>query len=91
MTSQLGPVGQEMTKRLGTQLAPVELAIEDQSASHAGHSGARPEGETHFLVDIVSAAFVGKSRLERQRLVYRAIGDLMPSRIHALSIKTRLP
>lgn len=91
MSQELGPVGREMRARIETALAPKALIVEDQSASHAGHSGARPEGETHFQVTVTSAAFDGQTRLARQRMVYEAVGDLMPSPIHALAIKTQLP
>ena len=57
-------------RKLRHALSPARLAIVDQSHLHAGHVGARPEGETHFRVEVVSAAFEGKSRLARQRLVY---------------------
>lgn len=83
----LGPVGQELESRLRGGLNPTSLEIVDQSAAHAGHSGARPEGETHFAVRIASASFDGLSRVDRQRLVFEHVGDLMERRIHALSIK----
>jgi BolA protein len=74
--------------RLAT-LAPVSLAIEDQSHRHAGHAGARDGG--HFHVDIVAGVFSGKGTLARHRLVYDAAGELMRGRIHALSIHARAP
>jgi BolA family transcriptional regulator, general stress-responsive regulator len=73
-------------QRLTAALAPSHLALVDQSAQHAGHAGARPEGESHFRLTIVSEAFAGRSRIERQRLVFAALGDLMQTDIHALSI-----
>ena len=58
---------------------------------HAGHAGARPEGETHFSVTIVSAAFIGQSRVARQRLVYQTLADELATRVHALSLTTLAP
>ncbi|NHC05339.1 BolA family protein [Azonexus fungiphilus] len=70
-------------------LAPLHLDITDDSHRHAGHAGTRDGG--HFTVDIVAAAFSGKSTLARHRLVYDAAGDLMHGRIHALAIRARSP
>ena len=84
-------IAQIIEKKLAAAFAPVELVIEDESAKHAGHSGARPEGETHFRVRIVSAAFAGLSRVERQRRVYAALADEMKSRVHALALVTLAP
>jgi BolA protein len=61
------------------------------SHRHAGHAGARPEGETHFAVKITSAAFAGLSRVARQRLVYETLKDELASRVHALSLTTLTP
>jgi BolA protein len=76
---------------LNAALAPSRLELLDQSALHAGHAGARPEGESHFQLTIVAAAFAGKSRVERQRMVFAALGDLMQSEIHALAITALTP
>jgi BolA family transcriptional regulator, general stress-responsive regulator len=78
-------------QRLTAALAPSRLDLTDESALHAGHAGARPEGESHFRVLIVAATFAGKSRLERQRMVFAALGDLMQTDIHALSISALTP
>lgn len=72
-------------------LAPVRLAIVDESHKHAGHAGARPGGESHFRVEVVSAAFEGKSRVERQRMVYAALAHEMKTAIHALALTTLTP
>ena len=77
--------------RLTEALAPERLEIEDESARHAGHAGARPEGESHFRLVVVAAAFEGKGRVERQRLVFSALDDLMRTDIHALSIRALTP
>jgi BolA family transcriptional regulator, general stress-responsive regulator len=78
-------------QRLRETLAPSRLDLVDQSALHAGHAGARPEGESHFQLTIVAEAFAGKSRIERQRMVFAALGDLMQTDIHALAITALTP
>lgn len=84
-------VANQIRSKLTAALQPSRLEIVDESSRHKGHAGARPNGETHFLVEIVSDAFRGKSRLERQRMVYAALSDEMSSDIHALSLVTRAP
>jgi BolA protein len=84
-------VASAIRSRLTAALEPERLDLVDESARHAGHAGARPEGESHFRVVIVAEAFTGQSRLERQRLVYAALGDLMRSDVHALSIDALTP
>jgi BolA family transcriptional regulator, general stress-responsive regulator len=83
-------VANEMRARLA-RLEPQRLELIDDSARHAGHAGARPEGESHFRLLIVAEAFTGRSRIERQRLVYDALGDLLRTDIHALSITALSP
>ncbi len=78
-------------RKLSAALAPSELYVEDDSARHKGHAGHRPGGETHFTVRIVSTAFAGLSRVERQRRVYAALADEMKSQIHALALTTLTP
>jgi len=75
---------------LRAALAPLRLNIEDESAKHAGHAGAR-EGGGHFDVTIVASQFSGKSLLQRHRLVYDALGEAMRKDIHALSIHALTP
>ena len=77
--------------KLERELAPVRLAIVDESHLHAGHAGARPEGESHFRVEVVSTAFEGRSRVERQRLIYAILADELASDVHALSLRTLTP
>lgn len=84
-------VAHQIREKLAAALKPERLEITDESHRHAGHAGARPGGETHFRVEVVSAAFQGKSRLERQRLVYALLKDEMAQQIHALSLVTRAP
>ena len=86
-----GPVATEMLQRLSSALAPTRVELTDDSEKHRGHGGYNPAGESHFTLKIVSAAFTGKSRVERQRMVYAALGDLMKERVHALSIKASAP
>ena len=75
---------------LQAALAPVSLEVVDESHKHAGHAGAR-DGRGHFAVSIVSEAFAGLAPLARHRKVYAALGDLMTTDIHALSIHARTP
>lgn len=88
----LGPVGQEMHRRLTVALAPEMLRITDDSESHRGHAGHDGSGESHFTVEVVAGAFAGQGRVARQRLVNAAVGDLVSSgRVHALAIRARAP
>lgn len=86
-----GPVAREITDRLTHALNPTQLQVINDSARHAGHSGDDGSGESHFTVVIACAAFAGASRIERQRMVLRALGDELVARIHALSIKATPP
>ena len=86
-----GPVATEMLARLSSALSPTAIDLVDDSEQHRGHGGYNPAGESHFSLRIESPAFIGKNRLERQRMIYAAIGDLMRERVHALSIKAAAP
>ena len=86
-----GPVAAEMLQRLNSALSPTRIELNDDSEQHRGHGGYNPAGESHFSLAIESEAFAGKSRVERQRMVYAALGDLMKERVHALSIRTIAP
>ncbi|NWH07714.1 MAG: BolA family transcriptional regulator [Alphaproteobacteria bacterium] len=77
--------------KLKAAFAPTLLDIVDDSARHAGHAGANPQGETHFTIRIVSQAFEGLPRVARQRLVYDALAFELADRVHALSLKTLTP
>jgi BolA protein len=77
--------------KLTTQLAPEQLKVIDESHQHHGHAGWREGGETHFRVEIVSAAFAAKSRLERHRLVNAALSEELAGSVHALAIVARAP
>ena len=86
-----GQVQTEIETLLRTAFAPSSLIVSNDSAKHSGHSGDDGSGESHFSVEIESAAFAGVSRLQRQRLVNQALGDLPGQRVHALAIKARAP
>ena len=86
-----GPVADEMLRRLRSALSPASIELIDDSEQHRGHGGYNPEGESHFSLRIESAAFAGKNRVERQRMVYAALGTLMEGRVHALSIRATAP
>lgn len=75
---------------LETAFSPQRLVIVDDSHQHQGHAGAA-DGRGHFTVEIVSEAFKDKTAVVRHRMVYEALGGLMQSDIHALSIQARLP
>jgi BolA family transcriptional regulator, general stress-responsive regulator len=80
-----------IAEKLTQAFAPVALEVVDQSHLHAGHAGARPGGETHFAIHIVSAAFLGKSRLERHRMINDALAGELKTRVHALAIRAATP
>ena len=80
-----------MRAKLEAGFSPSDLVIEDESAKHAGHAGAREGGETHFRIRIVSKSFVGMNRVQRQRKVYEAVADELAERVHALSLVTLTP
>ena len=84
------PVEQAMRARLAA-LRPVSLELHDESNEHAGHSGSRPSGGSHWQLTIVSEAFRGKNPVARHRMVYEALGDLMKRDIHALRIEASAP
>jgi BolA protein len=85
------PVASEMLRRLNSALSPTHIELIDDSEQHRGHGGYNPAGESHFSLTIESHAFTGKSRVERQRMIYTALGDLMNERVHALSIRASAP
>ena len=86
-----GPVAAEIERRLRAALSPTRLDLDNQSDRHLGHAGHDGSGESHFALTIESAAFTGLNRVQRQRAVYAALGDLMRDRVHALSIKASAP
>ena len=91
-----GPVSASIRATLQAAFAPQDLVIEDDSARHAGHHheggvDGRDGGESHFNVRIVSEAFRGKSRLERQRAVNACLAEELTGPVHALSIQALAP
>ena len=90
-TSFTGPVAAEIDKRLRDALAPTRLEVINDSDKHRGHAGHDGSGESHFTVEIEALVFAGMSRLDRQRAVNAALGDLMKERVHALAIRARAP
>ena len=86
-----GPVAREMIDRLTAALSPIGIDLDDQSARHIGHAGHDGRGESHFALVIEAAAFAGTTRVQRQRMVYAALGDLMADRVHALTIRALAP
>ena len=75
---------------LEAEFAPLHILVKDQSHLHAGHAGAR-DGLGHFEVTIVADAFDGKSRIERHRMIFSALGTMMQTDIHALKINAFSP
>lgn len=84
-------MAERIRAKLAAGLTPAALDIQDESAKHAGHAGARPGGETHFDIYVVAAAFQGQSRVARQRMVYRLLGDEIAAGVHALAMTTLTP
>ncbi|WP_061922426.1 BolA family protein [Altererythrobacter epoxidivorans] len=86
-----GTIAQEIETILSENFEPLLLEVINDSARHHGHAGDDGSGESHFTVVIESAAFAGKSRLDRQRMVIRALGDIPGQRVHAFAIRARAP
>jgi BolA protein len=80
-----------MLQRLGSAFPGARIELTDDSEKHRGHGGYNPAGESHFTLNIESPDFAGKSRVERQRMVHAALGELVGNRVHALSIKATAP
>lgn len=80
-----------MKRKLGDAFAPAALELVDDSHRHLGHAGSRPGGETHFKLRIVSRAFEGLGRVERQRAVMRVLKDELAGQVHALNIEAVTP
>ena len=84
-------VEQDIRNKLTEAFAPEALEIVNDSDRHAGHAGSPGTGESHFTIKVVSAAFVGKSRLERHRMVNEVLAAELAGRIHALAIRALAP
>ena len=86
-----GPIAQEIERLLTAAFVPTRLSVINDSARHHGHSGDDGSGESHFTVEIESLAFAGVARLQRQRMVNTALGDIPGQRVHALAVKAYAP
>ena len=84
-------VAETMRKKLTDALTPAELDVVDESHRHVGHAGHDGHGESHFQVRVVSAAFEGRNRVDRQRLVYGLLAEELAGRVHALGLTTLTP
>jgi BolA family transcriptional regulator, general stress-responsive regulator len=78
-------------EKLTAGLEPVSLEVLDESHLHAGHSGAREGGQTHYRIKVASARFSGKGRVERHRMVYALLADEIAQGVHALALQTLAP
>jgi len=87
----MGAILEAIQAKLTSAFAPTRLEVEDDSARHAGHAGARPGGESHFNVTIQAQAFAGEGRVARQRMVYHALAEELAGPVHALSVKALAP
>jgi BolA family transcriptional regulator, general stress-responsive regulator len=90
-SSVMGRVAERITEKLTQAFAPAELSVTDESHLHAGHAGARPEGETHFRVRVVSQAFAGKTPVQRHRMINEVLADELAGPVHALAIAAAAP
>ncbi len=87
----MGVIAERLRTRLEAGLAPTRFELDDESARHAGHAGARGGGESHFRVTIESESFSGLSRIDRQRLVHRLLAEELAGPVHALTIIALAP
>jgi len=84
-------ISSRIHSKLTEALAPIRLVVSDDSERHLGHAGHHAEGESHFQVTVVSAAFEGKPMVARHRMVYQLLADEMAERVHALGLRTLAP
>ena len=84
-------VANRIREKLTHGLAPTLLTVVDDSHRHAGHAGSRPEGETHFRIEVVAAAFAGQTRLQRHRMVNALLAEELAGPVHALALTTLTP
>jgi BolA protein len=87
----MGAIAETIRNKLTAAFSPSRLDVQDDSARHHGHAGARPGGESHFNVVIESAAFQGAAKVARQRMVYQALSEELAGPVHALSVKAVAP
>jgi BolA protein len=88
---RMGAIAEAIRDKLTKAFAPTRLEVEDDSARHRGHAGAREGGESHFNVLIEADAFAGKPKVARQRLVYQALAEELAGPVHALSVRAMAP
>lgn len=79
-------IKEQMEEKLIREFQPQDIELEDQSDRHIGHAGHDGLGESHFHLTMISNRFVGKSKVERQRMVYQCLQDFLSDRVHALSM-----
>ena len=84
-------VKDRITKKLTEAFSPTDLSVADESHLHAGHAGARPEGETHFRVKVVAEAFRGKPLVQRHRMINETLAEELAGPVHALAIRADVP
>ncbi|MEX1035475.1 MAG: BolA family protein [Sneathiella sp.] len=82
-------VAKTIERKLKDAFSPSELTVLDESHLHAGHAGARPQGESHFRVEISADSFKGMSRVAQQRAVYDVLSEELKTDIHALALSVR--
>lgn len=82
-------VAKTIERKLRNAFSPTELTVVDESHLHAGHAGARPQGESHFRVEIAAEAFKGMTRVARQRAVYDVLAEELRTDVHALALTVR--
>ena len=87
----MGAIIDAIQDKLTTAFQPSRLEVEDDSARHHGHAGARPGGESHFNVTIEAEAFAGVGKVARQRMIYHALADELAGPVHALSVRALAP
>lgn len=87
----MGAILEAIHNKLTATFQPTRLEIEDDSARHHGHAGARPGGESHFNVTIEAQAFAGAAKVARQRMVYKALSEELAGPVHALTVKALAP
>lgn len=84
-------VAETMRKKLEAAFSPLTIDVVDESHKHAGHVEARPEGETHFQITLISSAFDGLGRVQRHRLVHDVLAEELRGPVHALALSLRAP
>lgn len=82
-------VKETIEAKLNDQIKPEQMEVIDESHKHAGHAGARPEGETHFHINMTASALNGQNRVNRQRMIYKILADELAGPVHALSLNLK--